>query len=295
MIKEESSVADWLALILNKKFEMGEAKKMSSGSGSRVYECSLRIDGIDERAVLKIYGKDFENYSNLGIIDSVKKNILVFQQLPEHGIRTPELLGYAHGNDKLPSGGQVGAGESAILMKKIESKTWEVDTRNIAAVLLAKLHNLSVDKLSKELSSLIERSTKNRQRIFNGVNRIPKLDARFPGWRKENPGLYKSIVELIESGEPIAKSETIIHGDYFSVNIMLEQSDVRVIDWDLVSLGDPMWDLGFLVGADKNVTETEADKVIETYRAVREIDEYNLAWHRKCWSAFWQIMKLGKK
>ena len=60
-----------------------------------------------------------------------------------------------------------------------------------------------------------------------------------------------------------------------------------MFDWDLLALGDPMWDLGFLLEADRNVGEREAEDVINAYQSVRPLDGARLGWQRECWRAFW--------
>jgi len=148
-------------------------------------------------------------------------------------------------------------GEAALVMQRVMAKPWSRQTRVHAARVLARLHLVQLAELSDELATLVSRSTPNRERL--GEVR----------------------------GEPPAREQTLQHGDYFSVNIAVTAEGVCVLDWDLLALGDPMWDLGFLLEADPNVGEREAEEVIHAYQSLRPVDEARLRWQRDCWKAYW--------
>jgi aminoglycoside phosphotransferase (APT) family kinase protein len=111
-------------------------------------------------------------------------------------------------------------------------------------------------KLSDELAALVARSTPNRGRVGSAPE------------------------------EPPLQEQTLQHGDYFSVNIFAIADGIRVLDWDLLALGDPMWDLGHLLEADRGLSEAEAAAVIQAYQQVRPLDEARLRWQRACWRQF---------
>lgn len=148
--------------------------------------------------------------------------------------------------------------EAALVMEKMAALPFRSAHRVEAARGLARLHNIETRDFSHDLVDLISRSTPNRGR----VGEVP--------------------------GEPESRGTRLQHGDYFSVNLAATPAGVRVLDWDLLALGDPMWDLGFLLSADRGVTEAEAETVIAAYRAIRSVDQDRLAWQRECWRAFWQ-------
>jgi len=127
-----------------------------------------------------------------------------------------------------------------------------------AARILARLHRVQLSDLSPELTDLVAHSTPNRGRIGEAPD------------------------------EPPLMGITLQHGDYFSVNLVATRDGLHVLDWDLLAPGDPMWDLGFLLSADKGVREEEASAVIAAYQQSRPIDENRLTWQRRCWQAFWR-------
>lgn len=269
----------WLSLGLDKKdIELIDAINLECGSGCEVFDCHIKAELNTERVILKVYSDSFDDYSKLGIVDTVKKNVLAFNELAEYAIPMPKILGWVAVD-----------GEIAILTEKVVTKKWTLETRVEAARIIARLHSIDVNRLSGNLSTLIRKSTVNRARVFNGLAAVQILDQKSPQWKWKNPDLMSTIEELVESGEPFAAIETIVHGDYFSSNILLDERGIKVIDWDLLSLGDPMWDLGFLIGADPHLIKEEIEATVNAYQTIRPINEYNLLWHKKCWLAFWQL------
>lgn len=49
-----------------------------------------------------------------------------------------------------------------------------------------------------------------------------------------------------------------------------------------------MWDLGFLIGADRDLTDEEVEAVIAEYGSRAAIDRHRLMWHKRRWSNFWK-------
>ena len=174
------------------------------------------------------------------------------------------------------------------------SKSVKCETRIEAALTLAKLHRLQVDQLSAELANLVKDSTPNRQRTFRGLEMASELDVKIPDWRSEHPELADDVTQLLLVGEPKSNMTTLVHGDFFSANILPSAGRTRIIDWDLFSVGDPMWDLGFLIGADRDIEPQETHAVIDTYGQQCPIDMETLTWHRRCWSANWRLRDLRK-
>lgn len=149
--------------------------------------------------------------------------------------------------------------EAAIVMESLAVQPFTPTHRVEAAHTLARLHMVHLPDLSPELADLISRSTPNRGRIGEAPS------------------------------EPPLREIMLQHGDYFSVNIAVTAEGVRVLDWDLVALGDPMWDLGFLLEADPNLGEREAEEAFHAYQSLRPVDEARLRWQRDCWRAFWAV------
>jgi len=155
--------------------------------------------------------------------------------------------------------------QAAIAMEGLAVLPFAPAHRIEAARILARLHRVQLSDLSPELAGLVVRSTPNRGRVGEAPD------------------------------EPPLGEVTLQHGDYFSVNLAATPEGLRVLDWDLLALGDPMWDLGFLLAADRDVSEEEATAVVAAYREARPIDEQRLAWQRRCWKAYWESRDLRQR
>lgn len=79
-----------------------------------------------------------------------------------------------------------------------------------------------------------------------------------------------------------------MHGDYFSANILRDGHGLRILDWETFGWGDPMWDLGFLVGADRGLDREEISATIAAYEQEAPVDPLRLRWHVNRWSAYWR-------
>ena len=258
-----------------------EAIPAGGKSGCEVWDCLLDLDGQRKRAILKVYTATFDDYSKLGPARTARKNALALTEFRGHSVPVPKLLGMAARD-----------GEAAILYEKVPGKPWCRGTRVEAAAVLAGIHRIGLSDLSPDLSGLVEQSTPNRRRVLLGLEMASRLDERSPGWRQDHPDLSSEVDSLIGEGEPDSGVRALVHGDYFSANLVPSQAGAHVIDWDLLAVGDPMWDLGFLVGADRGIDEDEAGEVIDTYRRDCPVDDKVLAWHRRCWDAFWRLRDL---
>ena len=260
------------------------AQDISGGSGGQVWDCQIEISKQPMHAILKIYGAKFEDYSRLGIRNTLRKNVFALQGFPHYSVPTVSILGQAEYQD-----------EAALLLEKVDCQPWQHQTRIEAARLLANLHGISFDVLDSDFIVLIRQSTPNQHRVFLSLEMADELDQHAPGWRSDNVRLSDRIDLLRNTGEPTSSFETLVHGDFFSVNILSGENGLAIIDWDLLSFGDPMWDLGFLIGADRNITDQEVDATIAAYSKACPIDSDVLMWHKHCWDASWELRKLKKQ
>jgi len=79
-----------------------------------------------------------------------------------------------------------------------------------------------------------------------------------------------------------------VHGDYFSKNILPVAGGLCIVDWETFARGDPMWDLAFLIGAERGLTDDEVEAVIAEYASGAALDRDRLMWHKQEWAAFWR-------
>lgn len=259
-----------------------ETHEIRDRSGREVIDCAYQIGSETELCILKVYHRGCDDDSELGVFKLAMKSHLASRDLAVHSIKIPKVYGSCLSDDI-----------SCTVMEKLEQMRWEPGTRVKAAEILSRLHNVPLESLSNEFQELIRDSKPNRDRGRLGViGRYKYLDKKYPGWRERHPKLSESIEGIIESVEPVSSMTTLVHGDYFSVNLIPTADGLYVIDWDLLALGDPMWDLGFLVGADDGLAEREIEEVIQAYGQTRPIDEEVLHWQLECWKTLQKLIKL---
>jgi 5-methylthioribose kinase len=259
-----------------------KAEPVKSGSGCDVIDCGVSVDGRPSEGILKIYHEGYDDYSEIGVMRTARKNVLAAKELNTGVIHIPTVTGY-YLEEKT----------SAILSEKLITSVWRPETRIKAAKTLGLFHNIALKSLSNDLQKEITDSRPNKDRIRNGVLHFPEaLDEKTPEWRNMYPELSRDADELKNTEEPVSAMKTLVHGDFFSLNILFTEDKLYIIDWDLLASGDPMWDLGFLVGAEKNLGQEEVEDIIEEYGKYREVDDAVLAWHIRCWKTYFKLREL---
>ncbi len=148
------------------------------------------------------------------------------------------------------------ADEAALLSTAVEPQPWTPESRMVAARVLARLHGLQEVSLSRRLTILAKQSDPRESRMTG-------------------------------SQAPPPQSRTLVHGDYFSANLLPRPEGICVLDWETFGWGDPMWDLGFLVGADRHLPTGEVAATIEAYSSSAPLDRPQLDWHRRRWEQSW--------
>lgn len=222
--------------------------------------------------------------SGLGPRGAAKKSALALSELCRFGVPTPDLIGHASRGDT-----------AAIVYERVQARPWTATTRLEAAEALAKLHMIAISEVDDELAGLIRSSAPNRGRTLNGLKEYRDVGESGSNWRTEYSGLAREIEWLLAGGEPQSAMEALVHGDYFSGNVLASEEGLKIVDWDCLALGDPMWDLGFLVGADRGVGEEEAAEVMAAYSRAAPVDKEVVSWHRRCWRASWKLRELRER
>lgn len=81
---------------------------------------------------------------------------------------------------------------------------------------------------------------------------------QFAGWVRRwdaaEGGRYDNaatIVDWLSSGVPVSPQVALLHNDFKLNNLILDEADptnpVAVVDWDMCSRGDPLFDLGYVL------------------------------------------------
>ena len=198
---------------------------VKKGKEREVWECRFVTDGVDTAAVLTIFKP--------GNLRSVNTSLPPAKVANKCALAMVELPSF---DIPTPSvmGQATAGGQAAVLCEKIETITWTPGIRVEAARILAKIHTLSESSLSISLQHLTRISDPRENRTTGGQ-------------------------------APQPRANTLVHGDYFSANILPVPGGVRIINWETFGWGDPMWDLGFLVGADRTLPDAEIEATINAY------------------------------
>jgi aminoglycoside phosphotransferase len=222
------------------------AENLKSHAEREVWDCSFGLEGSETRSILSI----FKPGSRVDVNTSLPPE----QAAAKCALAMTELPAFGIPTPSVLGRATVGD-QAALLTRKIPRIPWQPDSRIEAARILARIHNLPESNLSESLRHLA---------------------------RISDPREYRTTGA--ESPAPDAK--TLVHGDYFSANIVPTDGGVRIVDWETFGWGDPMWDLGFLIGADRNIPENEAAAVIAEYEQNAPVNRDHLAWHRNRWAEY---------
>jgi len=227
---------------------LGSLRNLRYSAEREVWDCTFEMNGTETRAILAIF--------KAGSPESVNTSLPPGPTARKCALAMSELPALG-----IPAPGvlgcAIGEGEAAVVTERIETAAWTPRVRLEAATILARLHTLEEQALSEPLRELVRVSDPRETRTTGGQG--PKVEAR-----------------------------TLVHGDYFSANLLPAEAGVYVIDWETFGWGDPMWDLGFLIGADPGLEDCEVEAVIAQYEAGAPVDWQLLMWHRRRWADFWE-------
>lgn len=191
-----------------------------------------------------------------GSLDSVNTSLAPHQAVEKCVLAMSELPALGIETPGVLGHARIGD-EAALLSIPVEPHPWTPESRILAARVLARLHGLQEVDLSARLRSLAEQS---------------------------DPGEYRTTL----GQAPAPRYRTLVHGDYFSANLLPRQEGVCVLDWESFGWGDPMWDLGFLIGADGGLPTDEIATTIEAYASDAPLDRHQLDWHVRRWEQSWK-------
>lgn len=242
-------VVTWLTECLHSDHILVTAlRNLRNGPEREVWDCALETDGIQAGAILTVFKP--------GTLESVNTSLPPGRAAQKCALAMTELptLGIPA---PLVLGHAAIGGEAAVLCERVKRTCWESDVRIEAARILARIHTLPESGLSEALQELA---------------------------RISDPREWRTTGVLA----PQPEAKTLVHGDYFSANILPVEGGLRIIDWETFGWGDPMWDLGFLIGADRGLAYGEVEAVIAEYESGATVVRHRLMWHKRPWFEYWK-------
>jgi aminoglycoside phosphotransferase (APT) family kinase protein len=273
------SLGRWVELSLGRPCVLGNVELISRGPEREVWD----IDVEDHSLVLTLFlpGDRSSVNTSLPPAEVARKCHLAMTDLRKSGLPTPNVVGSA-----------VEASAAALATRRETERPWSRGMRGEAAELLTLLHAVPPGSLSAELGALVRSSDSRHDRVRVGLRQMTaQLDRARRGWRIQHPDVADHVARLRE--KPVsALPPTLVHGDYFSANLLATANGLVIADWETLALGDPMADLGWLVGADRGLDELQVGSVVKAYANSSPVDESRLCWWRSCWAAFWELRDL---
>lgn len=191
--------------------------------------------------------------------------------------------------------------------------TTSLVTRHVAGETIARriLRNerfaVARGALTRQLGEAIARVHTIEPSTVPGLEHADALDAtrsRLDELGEPHPA-FELAMRWLEANRPTASDRlAIVHGDYRLGNVIVDERGLAaVIDWELVHLGDPLEDLGWLCspawrfGSPQPVAGVgERSELLHAYVSVAglEVDPDALAW----WEAFailrWGVICIGQ-
>lgn len=245
-------VQDWLTNCMpHHVVRLNTARNLKNGQEREVWDCTFSTDEVKSAVILTVFKP--------GTLDSVNTSLPPEKAAYKCVLAMTELPALG-----IPTPHVLGLAtvdrKAAMLCEKIERTEWSSGVRIEAARILARIHNLQESTLSRSLQDLV---------------------------RCSDPREYRTT----EGKAPPSEFKRIVHGDYFSANILPVADGLRIIDWETFGWGAPMWDLGFLLGADRGLPKDEIEAVITEYEKAMPVNREILRWHRRWWAEYWEKRK----
>lgn len=113
---------------------------------------------------------------------------------------------------------------------------------------------------------------------------------------------FELVLRRLARSRPAPRPHTVVHGDFRLGNMLVDKSGIAaVLDWELVHLGDPLEDLGYLCvpawrfgGSQPVAGVGEYDALIDAYReaAGGEVSEAELLWWQTASTVWWGVLCL---
>ncbi len=238
----------WLAACAPRRVtKLTSARSVKRAVEREVWACSWTDAESDHTGFLSVFKP--------GSLDSVNTSLVPHQAVEKCVLAMTEFPALGIETPSVLGHARI-ADEAALLSIAIEPQQWTPQSRTLAARLLARLHRLQEVSLSPRLRFLARQSDPRESRTTRGQAPAPRY-------------------------------RTLVHGDYFSANLLPRPEGICVLDWETFGWGDPMWDLGFLIGADRGLPTGEVAATIEAYSSSAPLDRHQLDWHIRRWEQSW--------
>jgi aminoglycoside phosphotransferase (APT) family kinase protein len=257
------------------------SEQLKNVPGREHWKVRLRVSGREVTCLLTVFSAAPPEQLNCVLMPAklAEKNAHAMAELPSFGIATPRVLGWAQGETN-----------AALLTEWINQSPKSSIHRIEAACALGRLHDLQLSDLSPDLGRLILESDPKPERC-SPIWHSRLLDTKRPGWREKESSLATNVDAWLSNALPLNERRPV-HGDCFSANYLVDGNDVRILDWETLGLGDPMWDLAILLGADRGLPAEELEACIKAYEQSMPVNTMRLLHYQNGWELRWRMAEL---
>lgn len=136
--------------------------------------------------------------------------------------------------------------------KSISISEWGSDNQLRAMNLIAKLHSIDVEKVSKKLNIHYKKIEINTNELKAGLNEWYSILGLFPDdfdIRKIKPiyNNFDNVCDVLNSG-----INCVCHGDFHADNMLLDNGRMILSDWQNINIGSGAGDISFFISRGKS-------------------------------------------
>ena len=217
-----------LLLAENIDGEITEIIPLTGGASAETYKFKVKQDWF-------VLRKGSGNTSPLAILK--KDEAFIQNEVFNQGAPVAEIVAVSNGNSKLTDAYIMKLVEGESIARKVLRDEKFSQARKVLAYecgqALAKIHSVSLDSLTKVPKNDPYESLENLYLTYQQFKQpLPVFEYTFR-WLKE---------QKFQEIEP-----TLVHGDFRLGNLIVnEEGLAAVIDWELVNIGNPIQDIGWM-------------------------------------------------
>jgi aminoglycoside phosphotransferase (APT) family kinase protein len=124
------------------------------------------------------------------------------------------------------------------------------DDRGVEPELARRIARALVDNLA-ELHAVDARGVPGRPEGYVG-RQVAGWSERWQAARSEDAPTVEAAARWLAAHQPPESGAAVVHGDYKHDNVVLDPGElsrvVAVLDWEMATVGDPLMDLGTMLG-----------------------------------------------
>jgi aminoglycoside phosphotransferase (APT) family kinase protein len=157
-----------------------------------------------------------------------------------------------------------------IMQKEKGKQSLNIDLSRFAAT-LARLHSFDVDKLGIKALQIPKDRNIFAKNLLIYYRHFLDTEIRYSALKKE----FEVVIQRLKANvmRMVCPEYRLIHGDYHPQNVLIHNSNMEILDWEGVAVGDPAFDVGYAYHMIKIMNNIRNPDLCEN-AAERFISEY---------------------